>query len=540
MRTNRLRYLAILIISCLLLSACQPTTSSPPPTDTAPASSESFSLEVELLWPTSDEGCQASFPAPTLKLCLTEDGAQSALLTMPAALLPGLEQIMLGTLPGGSWSAPMAITLEGLADLDLSQAGIIIVNTNPAPDAAAAGIIIVNTAEGKAGIIVVDSYPQPGTAEGIIIIEGSPAEVAQVGLVSLQIPGLEPGQLVGDQALGGHILSIEWLEPLESAQQLAEGIVWGGLVAGVTGDFINASPFTAEIYFSPPPDDNVPPPDDNKTAIVWGGMPTDAAGIIIINNLPGPDQGAEGIIIVHGKDISQVMGIIMEDKPAAGDGSDSIIIVNSKPAEFNTPGFNPNAVAWVGKHKSELGKAGIIIVDTKPAEFLPAPGLNNFGFPEGFGLPENMMPFMNEGGYGPGPFAFLGLDLAILEPATNQENCYLVDLAEISGLTTGGSGFTTDSFFDDFTNLTVGVHQEGADPTLITQVVPIPFPGYVFCTPEPGDLTEEPGVDPAFPTATAEKSPLPPTATTRTGLPTTTPTPIQRLPTETPGRSSGD
>ena len=531
MRTKKPRVALILIFLCLVISSCNPSATQV--SDSTTTSSALTSPGFSVIWPTNNEDCIASLPAPTLALCFPDDIPLSIKVSLPAALVPGVEEAVLGSLPGGAWSSPVPLSLNGSPEFGIGQAGIVIINDTPAPDAAAAGIIIINDTEGQAGIIIVNTFPQPGTAEGIIVVDSKPSGESGVGLVELSIPSLEPGQMVGDQALSGQILSLNWLEPLEAAQQLTEGIVWGSLVANATEDFVNASPLITGFEWGVPP-------DDGMTAIVWGGLTADAFGIIIINNLPGPDQGAEGLIIVNGKDISQVMGIIMEDKPGAEDGSEGIVIVDSKPAEFNAPGISGDAVVYTSLPDTDTSSEGIIIVGGKPAVSQNGTALSNFGLPAGFGLPEGMMPFLGDTGYGPGPFTMLSLDLAYFEASSNQGNCYQIALSELTGAPSSGASFAADSFFEVFTNLTVGIPQEGTDTGLITKVVPLRIPDYAFCTPEPGSISDDPGVDPALPTGTASTSPLPPTATTRTGLPTTTPTPLSRLPTDTPAPGRGD
>ncbi len=528
MRTNHPSNLILLIVLCLAVASCTPADPSSQATVTVTTSSNSSMPELSVIWPANKADCVTSLPAPTLQLCFPEDLPPSIKVSIPAALVPGVEQGFLGTLPGGSWSTPIPISLGGLSESGISQVGIIIINTSPAPDAAVAGIVIVNNAEGQAGIIIINNFPQPGTAEGIIIVDTKPSEESGVGLVELSIPGLEPGQPAGDKAYTGEIISLAWLDPLESVQTLSEGIVWGGLVSLIDDNYVANSPLTDKVEFLI--DDNKPSQEGDQTAIVWGGMPADAFGIVIVNTIPGPDHSSEGIIIVHGKNASQVMGAIVEDMPSTDENAEGIVIVNNKPAEFNSPGISMDGIFYAGLPDADLGSEGIIIVGGMPAAYPVGTAISNFGFPEGFGMPEGMMPFIGENGFGPFPFALLSLDLSELEATAAQGNCYQIALSQITSTTSGGTTLPTDSFFDVFTNLTVGVPQAGTDTNIITKVVPISFPDFVICTPEPGS---------GPPTPTAPTSPMPPTATTRTGLPTCTPTSISRYPTDTPeGRSA--
>ena len=115
----------------------------------------------------------------------------------------------------------------------------------------------------------------------------------------------------------------------------------------------------------PPPDDNQPPPDDGLTGIVWGGLPAGAQGIFIVDGIPADGAAAEGIIILHGKGVSQVMGISMGNK-TGGDGSANSIVLQNLPAPESTKGAVWTGIIWGGMPGSGPDTQGMILIGGMP------------------------------------------------------------------------------------------------------------------------------------------------------------------------------
>lgn len=489
------------------------------------------SLEIGWPEPVPPDPCYVESPAPEINLCLVNQGGgagspEVAYLAVPAALVPGGAEALLGTIPGGTWSAPYGLSLTNFPGSDLGAEGIVIVNNNPAPDATAAGIIIVDSLEGQEAIIVIDSIPQPGTLQGIIVIDSHPGEdSSNVGLVTVN--------LADGEIPSGEISGVEWMEPLEDPQQMAEGVVWGGLVLGADSEFIGSTPHAMPVYSPASDDESESPANESLGAIIWGGMPEGADGIIVVDSLPGSEEGAHGIVIVNNKDISQVMGIIMEDMPADDSGQAGIVIVNNKPAEFHEPGLSWNAAIWPGQAQGDTGSEGIIVIDSMPVGVASLSASMNFGFPEGFSLPEGMTAMMGDSPFGLLPILFGTLDLhqqtfpVALEPGA--EVCMKLSLGGGLPVPQAPESISPgDSYFDVTTELTIAIPGSSEGVDLIRQVVQPPSLTYARCTPIPGPTataTTEP-TKPPKPTSTPT-SPLPlptATATTKPIKPTSTPT----------------
>ena len=556
MSLSRIRFALPLLILPLIISAC---TSTPQATSTPtygpvlegpvyPAKLVEL-VESEIVWMglPANEPCYPAAPTPILKICLKNQGEQTASPEFAAVALPALmaqdalEQVM-GSLPGGDWLPPYPLTLTGIPGVIGDSEGIIIVNSSPGPDSPAAGIIIVNSipAESNAAsvFIVIQNMPTPLTAEGIIVIDSKEGAQALTGEITLQFEIQAASSANGSPSLGfaevaaditqdhynvnGQITSMLEFTPLESIAQMEGGIKWGGLVAIIEDNYGASSPLVEQIEFII--EDNIPNPANGQAAIVWGGLPADAAGIIIIDSFPSPNSEAEGIVIVNTKDISQVMGIIMEDKPGDDQGSEGIIIVNNMPAGSPVQGVDWESLAWSGMPDSEQGSEGILIIDSKPAL-----GSNNqwTGLPIGFGLPEGMTPMMGQGGFGPWPMAFgvIPLQEMGLTIPGGETNCLEIPLISLIPQQPGygGGTFHIDSFFDVFTELTVDIPEEGEGSAVVSRIDP---PAHAICTPTPGAAP----FIPVLPTST-------PTPTPRTGLPTKTPS---RFTTATPTPSRGD
>ena len=573
MSLSRIRFTIPLLTLPLIISAC---TSTPQGTSTptyGPALEDPVYpaklvelVESEIVWMglPADEPCYPAAPNPILKICLKNQGEQAASPESAAVALPALlaqealEQVM-GSLPGGDWLPPFPLTLTGIPDVIGDSEGIIIINNNPGPDSPAAGIIIVNSIPAESNVasvfIVLQNMPTPLTAEGIIIINNKEGTQALTGGITLQFeilaaspagdgPSLGFAQVAADITqdhynVNAQITSTPEFTPLENITKMEGGIKWGGLVAIIEDNYGTSSPLVEQIEFII--EDNIPNPADSQAAIVWGGLPADAAGIIIINNFPSPNSETEGIIIVNSKDISQVMGIIVEDKPGDDQGSEGIIIVNNMPAGSPVQGVDWESLAWSGMPDSEQGSEGILIIDSKPAL-----GSNNqwTGLPIGFGLPEGMTPMMGQGGFGPWPMAFglISLQEMGLAIPGGETNCLEIPLTSLIPLLPGygGGTFHIDSFFDVYTELTVGIPEAGEGDLLVTRIDP---PTHTICTPTPGaepytpvlsSPTPTPGVEPFTPVLSSPT----PTPTLRTGLPTKTP--ASRLPTATPTPSRGN
>ena len=556
MSLSRNRLIIPLLILPLILSAC---TSTPQATSTPtygpalegpvyPAKLVEV-VESEIVWMglPADEPCYPAAPTPILKICLKNQGEQAASPESAAVALPALlaqdalEQVM-GSLPGGYWLPPFPISLTGIPGIIGDSEGIIIVNTTPGPDSPAAGIIIVNSIPAESNVasvfIVLQNMPTPLTAEGIIVIDSKEGAQALTGGITLQFeilaassagdgPSLGFAQVAADITqdhynVNGQITSMLEFTTLENIAHMEGGIKWGGLVSIIEDNYGASSPLVEQIEFII--EDNSPNPAVGQAAIVWGGLPADAAGIIIVDSMPSPNSEAEGIIIVNSKDISQVMGIIMEDKPGVDEGSEGIIVIDSMPVGSPAQGVGWNALVWSGMPDSEQGSEGIIVVDSKPAL-----GSNNqwTGFPIGFGLPEGMTPMMGQGGFGPWPMAFglIPLKEMGLTIPSGETNCLEIPLISLLPLLPGygGGTFHIDSFFDVYTELTVGLPEAGEGDLLVSRIDP---PTHAICTPTPG---AEPYI-PVLPHST-------PTPTPRTGLPTKTPS---RWTTATPTPSRGD
>jgi hypothetical protein len=277
-------------------------------------------------------------------------------------------------------------------------------------------------------------------------------------------------------------------------------------------------------------------------------MPVDAAGIIIVENVPAPGAEAKGIIIINKNDSSQVMGIIMEDKPGQDSSPAGIVILNVPPPDDNKPppddskaGIVWGGIVWGGIPGSDPDSESAIIIGGIPAvgtssaiwTGLPAEeGASSAiwtGLPAGFGLPDGMTPMMGEGGFGPMAFGQLSFEGESFSVPAKEEKCIEIPL---SGLVpylpgAGGDTFPVDSFFDVFTELTVDFPKAGESSRIITRIDP---PAYPICTSTPSISTLIPEL--ATPTPTRSASQPSPTPTIRTGLPTAVPGRI--APTNTP------
>lgn len=581
MNPNQARSFISIFAILLIVSACSADSPSATPT-TEEFDSELVPItltDAAVIWPkVSADECAPSLPAPSIKICLENTSGEAASpgdvsVVLPAFLASAAFKQVLGSLPGGEWLPPYPITLTGIPGVTEGSEGIVIVNTNPAPDASAVGIIIINTIPASSDVssvfIVFQNMPDPLTAEGIIIVNTKEGAQSITGAVTLNfeiLSKLNPSQPMSDTSFGPGFAEVAaditqdayevtavmdgMLEfsPLEDIQQMSGGIIWGALVGKVSDEYINSSPLVLGIDFGvppddniPPPDDSIPPPDDGKTAIVWGGMPSGAVGIVIVNTIPSPNSEAEGIIIVNTKDISQVMGIKMADKPGVDGSSQGIVQQYSPPPDDNLPPPDDSkvAIAWDGlvwgdMPGSDQNSKSIIIV-----EGMPDMGVASAiwtGLPAGFGLPEGMMPMMGDFGFGPMAFGQLAFkDDSFVVPA-QEEKCFEILL---SGLIpylpgSGGETYPVDSFFDVFTELTVGMRQEGEGNVIVSR---IDSPIDNLCTPTPGIATYIPELATPIPTRpAAQPTPKP---TIRTGLPTAAPFTPRRLPTATPaGRSN--
>lgn len=562
MNPNRVRSLISIFIIVLLISACSPSAADfPPNSELSPE--EEFETEIvpmtltsaDLIWPelTAAESCSPGLPGPSIKLCIKNENKRSASpelahISVPAALVPEAQAAVLGSLPGGEWLPPIPLALTGVPGFNENAAGIIIVNSNPAPDAAAEGIVIINTMpgdpEGSEGIIIVNSFPTSTSAEGIIVVDSKVGAYAMMGEITIEFDFIAMSQQGSGASFGfaemaaditkdgkgisGLITEMTEFSFIKNFHQMPRGIIWGGLVAQATEEMINSSPVTDGIEFGSVP-------NENKPAIVWGGMPTDAAGIIIVNNMPSPGSEAEGIIIVNNKEISQVMGISMEDKPGDDAASKGIIIVNSIPAPQSSQGMSMQGIVWGGivwggSEATEGASQSIVLQNT------PSGAIGSlFGLPDGFGMPENMWPMMGDGGFVSGPMAVGQLAFAgdsYTVPA-QEEKCFEILLSSLVPYLpgAGGESFPVDSFFDVFTELTVELPGSGESSIIVSRIEP---PAYPVCTPTPGSIST---LIPEIEAPTATPRVIPPTPTVRTGLPTKTPQ-SSRLPTPTPGRGS--
>jgi hypothetical protein len=105
--------------------------------------------------------------------------------------------------------------------------------------------------------------------------------------------------------------------------------------------------------------------------------------------MPGPGGSAEGIMIVSGisgfDNISQVMGIIMEDKPGE-DGSKGIIVVDTMPG----PDSGAQDIIIVDTMPGVDGSTQGLIIGSVPG----AVGAVQLGLPSGFEMGEGMTAMM--------------------------------------------------------------------------------------------------------------------------------------------------
>ena len=493
--------LVLIIVISTFATACapssQPATSTETPGLASPPDQPDISISsLEMTWPEPHppEPCHEALPAPTLSLCIQNNGngkvqTEMLVLSLPGDRVPGAEAAVLGTLPGGDWGAPVPLSLTGIPGFDQGAEGIIIINTNPAPDSAAEGIIIINTMpgdpEGAAGIIIVNSFPNPTTAEGIIIVNSKPGESSQVGATTLNFPEGIPGLNTPAADMGssgppaGNLQGVLWFEPLSDIQQMAEGIIWGGLISNKYPESAVDTGAESAVWTGI---EWQPPPDDNKeaavwTGIVWGDKPAEfigADGIIIVNSLPGSDESTEGIIIVNSKDTSLVMGVIVEDKPGGDDGRAGIIIINTNPAPASgVEGIVWGGIVWRGTQSTEGASQSIIVQNMPGGAFT-----SQFGLPDGFGMPEGMMAMMGQGGQGPGSLAYASVPLQALGVPSalesGQEACVEITLDQFELLSPqlppSSSAGSTDSLFDVFVEVTGSSESQGETPILTRKI----------------------------------------------------------------------
>jgi hypothetical protein len=266
--------------------------------------------------------------------------------------------------------------------------------------------------------------------------------------------------------------------------------------------------------------DNLPGPESGAEGIIIINTvpgPDGSTGIIIINNMPGPDSSGEGIIIINNKEGNQVAGIGIDWGVPPDDNKVSIIIDNLPASAAANMGINWNAIVWSNSPETEEGAASIVIQNQ----------------PTGFDFEFGMTAFMDQGGFGSLPMLLGTIYLntvgipSLIDP--DQEYCAQINLEALSSSGSSGSGFPANSFFDVFTDLTVGLPQVSDSSNLITEIVSIPPLPNLQCTPDP--TIQVPGEQPTL-TPTPR---LPdPTPTTRTGLPTITSTLGRPAPTQTP------
>jgi len=257
------------------------------------------------------------------------------------------------------------------------------------------------------------------------------------------------------------------------------------------------------------------------------GFDSGAQGIIIVNSMPGPGASAEGIIVVNGipgfDNISQVMGIIMEDKPGDDGGSQGIIVVDSMPG----PDSGAQGIIVVDSMPGSGGSSqGIIIVNSMPGEN----GIAQPGLPFGFDMGEGMTAMMGEGGFGPGPYLVGKLELTKFgfpaELGPGEKSCIQITLFPSQGENLVGPDpyYPADSFFDVFFELDTTKPQRADSASSELMVVQVPLPSLLLCTPIPSVL---------LPTATPTRPPTGPPTNTPYVRPTNTP---YVRPTNTPGR----
>ena len=539
----------IILVFAFTFSACTPSiidsippTNQPPPEEQEVSPANLVITSAGLEWPElhPPDPCLVQLPSPTINLCLQNQGGTStspefAYFALPAAIAPAVQKSILQTLPGGSWTMPELITIEGLPGVEGSAEGIIIVNSSPPPDDSqpppddgAEGIIIINSMPGAdgytQGIIIINSMPgAEGNSEGIIIINSMPGDykVSQVRAITMEDKPGEDGNtqeivIVNNRPLpGGPLKPSELISVygLPGADSSAEGIV-----------IVNNTP---------PPDDGSPPPDDGAVGIIIvnsiPGVNSGAQGIVVVDTMPGPGTSAEGIIIVNsipGKyNISQVMGIIIEDKPGDEGATEGIIIVNSSPP----PDDSAEGIIIINSMPGADGDTqGIIIINSLPVN----QGAAQPGLPFGFEIGEGMTAMMGEGSFGPGPYLLGKLELAKfgfpVELGPGEEFCIQITVSALAEETVGDPEMPliSDSFFDITFKLTIAIPQSNDSSSLVTQVSQIQAPPYPLCTqiPKPNYFS---------PTVTPTRPP--------TGPPTNTPyvrpsnTPRRPAPTPTPG-----
>lgn len=528
MNLSRSRYFIPLTILLLILSACTPSSQSAPTDTSDPETPPQLTNSVELVesqisWTDLSEGnsCYISPPTASLKICAKNLGEesvspQSAAVSLPAFLDRSAFHQVLGSMPGGEWLPPYPISLTGIPGVEEGADGTIIISSNPAPDAPASGIIIVTsipaTSDVSSALIVIQSMPDPLSAEGIAIVNTKESTQALTGGISLDfkitptsqhssVPSLGFAEVAADITQDHYEVNGKVASFKPSPDDNLSGIIWGGLVANA--DDLALIDDNSEALI-----------DDNKPAISWGSMPSGAVGVIIVDVIPSPGYGAEGIIIILGKDFSHVMGPIVIDMPADG-SSQGIISIDSLPAS-PTSGVAWTGLAWNPRPGTEGSSQGIVI------QKMPSSSLASLlADPDVFGLPEGMVPMMGEGGFGPGPMAFgtialqhQGLGFHI--PA-GETDCLEISLnTMLPQLLDSGGQYSFDSFFDVYVNNSFGTLGMMEKVIIISALTPLGE----NCTPEP--ITPvSPDVITVTPTS-GGPSPTP-TPTPRTGLPTVTP-----------------
>jgi hypothetical protein len=515
-----------IVILAVMLSACTTT----PAQDTATPTRETGKPDVivsgvELSWPelASAELCAPNDSQPEIKFCLLNDGTEigsvpeDAYLMLPAGVAPGAAEAVLAGLPGYA-NLPEPLIVGGLSGVSAEIVAMSLTGSPPEeeegfPDIA---FLCIPTPQGCTHNLLLYNPPEPGgQSEGLWIGPPDLTGHSQVmGVIVEDKPGEDgsEGIVIVDSMPTGGEEGIVIVDSIPTGDE--EGIV-----------IVDSLPAEGELGI-----------------IVVDSMPIGdwkAQGIIVVDSMPGSGESAEGIIVVDSMpgeaNISHVMGIVVEDKPAEA-GSEGIIVVDTMPVEgeegaiwTGMPAEGVEAAIWTGMPTGS--ENGIIVVDTMPVgEWSAAAGLPGFSLPFGFD-PEGMMAMMGEGGFGPGPKILMKLNLSELglpgQLAPGEEACILLQPQLIGG---GGGEFPAESFFDVFVEIDAPEPSEEDAGEFERQRFPAATPPYAFCTPTP-----TPTSIPLPPTPTpTPRQVIQPTPTVRTGNPTSPPD--RRAPTATPAR----